>query len=158
LNNLVALGVGRIFPIAAIGDDGEGYELRRALAAMPKVDTGAIFSIEGRRTPTYTKPLLHTPDGGARELNRLDIHNRSPLPGEAEGQILAALDRLVLEVDALLVLDQVSLPDCGVVTGRMRDRLSGIGAAQPEKFILADSRELIGQFRNVSIKPNLREC
>src|SRR5450755_4478521 len=31
INNLAALGVGRIVPIAAIGDDGEGYELRQAL-------------------------------------------------------------------------------------------------------------------------------
>jgi bifunctional ADP-heptose synthase (sugar kinase/adenylyltransferase) len=158
LNNLVALGVGRVCPIAAIGDDGEGYELRRALAAMPSVDTGAIFSVPDRRTPTYTKPLLYTPDGGVRELNRLDIHNRTPLPAEPEWQILDALNRLLPAVNALLVLDQVSLPDCGVVTARVRVRLAELAAQHPEKFILADSRELIGQFRNVCIKPNLREC
>src|SRR5882724_6159581 len=28
INNLAALGVGRVCPIAVIGDDGEGYELR----------------------------------------------------------------------------------------------------------------------------------
>src|SRR6266852_5248844 len=38
INNLVALGVGRIVPIAMIGDDGEGYELRQALQRMPSVD------------------------------------------------------------------------------------------------------------------------
>src|SRR5271167_3454509 len=31
INNLAALGVGRILPIALIGDDGEGHELRLAL-------------------------------------------------------------------------------------------------------------------------------
>ena len=31
LNNLVALGVGRIVPVGFCGDDGEGYELRREL-------------------------------------------------------------------------------------------------------------------------------
>src|SRR6516164_1402542 len=35
INNLVALGVGRVVPIAVIGDDGEGYELRQALGRMP---------------------------------------------------------------------------------------------------------------------------
>src|SRR5436853_5837747 len=34
LNNLVALGVGRVLPVAVIGDDGEGYELRQALWGM----------------------------------------------------------------------------------------------------------------------------
>src|SRR6202012_5543972 len=31
INNLVALGVGRVCPIAIVGDDGEGHELRQAL-------------------------------------------------------------------------------------------------------------------------------
>src|SRR5215218_6527346 len=38
INNLSALGVGRICPIAVIGDDGEGYELRQALRATRGVD------------------------------------------------------------------------------------------------------------------------
>src|SRR5947199_5655217 len=38
INNLVALGVGRVVPVALIGDDGEGYELRQALRQMPAVD------------------------------------------------------------------------------------------------------------------------
>src|SRR6266478_648773 len=38
INNLVALGVGRVCPVAVIGDDGEGYELRQALQAMHGVD------------------------------------------------------------------------------------------------------------------------
>ena len=37
LNNLCALGVGAIYPIGFCGDDGEGFELRRALAARPGV-------------------------------------------------------------------------------------------------------------------------
>src|SRR3954471_10980436 len=38
INNLVALGVGRVLPIAMVGDDGEGYELQQALRKMPSVD------------------------------------------------------------------------------------------------------------------------
>src|SRR3954467_10153450 len=43
LNNLAALGVGRIVPVAAIGDDGEGYELRQALGRVPAVDAAPAF-------------------------------------------------------------------------------------------------------------------
>src|SRR5208337_890629 len=35
LNNLVALGVGQIIPVGFAGEDGEGYELIRALQRMP---------------------------------------------------------------------------------------------------------------------------
>src|SRR5207244_965310 len=61
-------------------------------------------------------------------------------------------------VDALLVLDQVSEEDCGVVTARVRDALAERAASDPGKFVLADSREWIGLFRNVCLKPNRREC
>src|SRR5688572_9388287 len=37
INNLASLGVGTILPIAVIGDDGEGYELRQALSRLPAV-------------------------------------------------------------------------------------------------------------------------
>src|SRR3954468_12955400 len=37
VNNLVALGVGRVVPVAVIGDDGEGHELWQALQKLPAV-------------------------------------------------------------------------------------------------------------------------
>src|SRR5204862_2320798 len=72
INNLAALGVGRIYPIAYVGDDGEGYELRQALRATRGVELGGVMPYPGRRTPTYTKPMY-----GAEELHRLDIKNRT---------------------------------------------------------------------------------
>lgn len=152
LNNLVALGVGRLVPIASIGDDGEGYELRQALGAMKGVELGGVFAAPGRRTPTYTKPMY-----GAKELNRLDIKNRTRTPVFVQDAILKMLDDAWPNMDALIVLDQVSEEDCGVVTKRVRDRLAELGAKEPEKFVLADSRERIGLFRTVCVKPNERE-
>src|SRR6516165_1149475 len=59
INNLVALGVGRVLPIAVLGDDGEGYELRQALDRLGVVDAKGLIGSPERRTPTYTKPMLH---------------------------------------------------------------------------------------------------
>src|SRR5438445_2962408 len=59
INNLIALGVKLVRPIAVIGDDGEGYELRHALRDLGRVDPPGVFAWRGRRTPTYTKPMLH---------------------------------------------------------------------------------------------------
>jgi rfaE bifunctional protein kinase chain/domain len=158
INNLVALGVGQVLPIAVIGDDGEGYELRQALQAQRVVDTEGVFAWPERRTPTYTKPMLHQPGQPARELNRLDIKNRRPLPPAAQERVLQLLDAIWPKVDALLVLDQVRELDCGVVTARVRDRLRELGDASPEKIILADSREGIDLFHSVWLKPNRTEC
>src|SRR5271157_5771268 len=60
INNLAALGVKQVYPVAVIGDDGEGYELRQALADLQIVALEAVFAWSGRRTPTYTKPMLHS--------------------------------------------------------------------------------------------------
>src|SRR5882724_11984506 len=72
LNNLVALGVGRIFPVGFCGEDGEGYELLRALHSLPGVDATHFFQTGLRRTFTYCKPLIMEPGQSPRELNRLD--------------------------------------------------------------------------------------
>ena len=156
VNNLSALGVGSIFPIALIGDDGEGHELRQALAALPGVSLEGVESWAGRRTPTYLKPMLVEPGRTPRELNRLDIHNRQRLSREAEDRLLYLLERRWSELDALVVLDQVSQPDCGMITARVRDRVGELAGHRPV-FVLADSREQIGLFRNVAVKPNQHE-
>lgn len=152
LNNLVALGVGQLVPIAILGDDGEGYELRQCLAKMPGVNGTGLILANDRRTPTYAKPLYVD-----RELNRLDIKNRTPTPERLQDRVVSMLDELFPTFDALLVLDQVSEEDCGVITDRVRTRIAELGAAHPKRFILADSRERIGRFANVCIKPNQAE-
>jgi bifunctional ADP-heptose synthase (sugar kinase/adenylyltransferase) len=150
LNNLAALGVGTIRPVTLIGDDGEGYELRQLLNAIPAVNSDGVLLAPDRRTPTYAKPMY-----GTEELNRLDIKNRTPTPAVYVERILAKLEELWDQVDAWIVLDQVSEEDCGVVTAAVRERLAGWNSSQ---FVLADSRERITSFRKVCVKPNAREC
>jgi rfaE bifunctional protein kinase chain/domain len=161
LNNLAALGVQRVDVVSVLGDDGEGYELRAALRRLQVVTDQGLMSCSSRRTPTYTKPMLVPPPGSSglpRELNRLDIKNRRPVPDEAEEHVLQAVSRLWPDVDALLVVDQVSEADCGVITRRLRDLLAELGKSDPRRRILADSRERIGLFREVTLKPNDKEC
>jgi bifunctional ADP-heptose synthase (sugar kinase/adenylyltransferase) len=158
VNNLVALGVGRVVPIALIGDDGEGYALRQGLEAMPGVAMDAVFAGHGRRTPTYTKPMLREPGKPPRELNRLDIKNRSRTPPEAEQAVLRALTTVWPELDALIVVDQVSEEECGVVTSVVRRRLQELAEHDANRFVLADSRERIRRFCSVCLKPNRHEC
>jgi len=157
INNLAALGVGRIVPISMIGDDGEGYELRQALGCLPSVDASNIVMTSARRTPTYAKPMLCVKDEMPRELNRLDIKNRQPLPEDVETQILTLLATNWIRFDVLLVLDQVSEPECGVVTTRVRDRLAELCEEDRSRVVIVDSRERIGLFRNAWLKPNERE-
>lgn len=158
INNLAALGVGKILPIAFYGDDGEGYELQQALDRMPAIEKGGLYVTPQRHTPTYMKPMLGQTSGVPRELSRLDIKNRTPTPALTEESILKLVKIHWNRADAWIVLDQVSEPDCGVITRRVRDRIAELAAGTPEKFVLADSRENIFHFRNVCVKPNQREA
>ena len=60
-NNLRAMGV-NVLAAGIVGDDGEGFELLRALD-MTGVNVDALVIRSDRFTPTYTKPMLREPDG-----------------------------------------------------------------------------------------------
>jgi rfaE bifunctional protein kinase chain/domain len=158
INNLCAFGVERVDVMSVIGDDGEGYELQQALKAHRVVNMNWLQVVRERRTPTYTKPMLHIKGEMPRELNRLDIKNREPLPATYENGVIEALNRIWPAIDALLVLDQLSEPNCGVITDRVRDHVARLAASDRSKFVLADSRDRIGLFRSVCTKPNADEC
>ncbi len=156
-NNLTALGVGTVRAIGVIGDDGEGYELRKGLAKTG-VRTDLLVETPDRFTPTYTKPMLMEPDGGERELNRQDTKNRSPLPAEVEEAVIANLRAAVGSAHGVIVADQVQERNCGVITDRVRAELADLAAAHADTVFLADSRLRVGEYRNLTIKPNRREA
>ena len=158
-NNLSAMDVGTITAHGVIGDDGEGYELRRALEAT-RVRTEMLLSSADRFTPTYMKPMVREA-AGERELERLDVKNRSALPAHLEEQVISTF-RSVLQgaepPDAIIVADQVQERNCGVVTDRVRESLAGLAAKYPDTIFFADSRVRIGEFANATIKPNRLEA
>ena len=155
-NNLRAMEV-NVVALGVTGDDGEGFELGRTLERTG-VDISALVVRHDRFTPTYTKPTLREPDGSARELNRLDIKNRKPLPAGAEEEIIDRLQQIVPRVQGVIVADQVQERNCGVITDRVRDEIAKLARAYPPTLFAADSREHIGLFRDVVIKPNAREA
>lgn len=156
VNNLVALGCGKILAIGVIGDDAYGYELGRELYRRG-VDASRLIRSPDRFTPTYTKPMLRLPEG-ERELERLDVINRTPTPAELEDRILYSLDQTAPQVDAVIVLDQVVAANCGVVTERVRARLADLARRHAKTLFFADSRAFISHFAGVTIKVNQHEA
>src|SRR5271157_2476816 len=142
LNNLVALGVGRIVPVSFCGDDGEGYELRRELAKLPGVELDHFVTTPERRTFTYCKPLVVEPDRAPVELNRLDSKNWTPTPPSLANRLADGLREIASEIDALIVLEQVDQAETGVVTLGLLDVIAELAAARPHLPILAGSLDL----------------
>lgn len=157
LNNMVALGVGEIYPVGFCGEDGEGYELRRSLLARRGVKLDYFVETDLRRTFTYCKPLVMTPGKAPVELNRLDSKNWSATPAAIEDALIVALRKHSADADAIIALDQVDMPDTGVVTRRVRAALGEISAARPERLVLADSRQGLAGWPAVGLKMNAAE-
>lgn len=152
VNNLVALGAGSLHALGVIGDDGYGFELRRELNRR-SVDTSRLIGSSERCTPVYTKPVLR--EGNAeREIERLDIVNRTAMPSAIEDRILEHLDAVAGQVDAVIILDQVTHADFGVVTRRVRDALADVARRNRHTLFYADSRAFIEKFTDVVVKVN----
>lgn len=156
-NNLVALGIGRITQLGFCGDDGEGFELRRALSQRAGVQLDHFITTPLRHTFTYGKPLLVRPGETPQELSRLDTKNWTPTPAEVEDYLLAGLDQVVPQVDALIVLDQVDRVDTGVVTRRVLDAIGRWTQQRSGLLILADSRRSLRDYPPLAYKMNARE-
>jgi rfaE bifunctional protein kinase chain/domain len=157
LNNLVALQIGEVFAIGFCGADGEGYELRQALAVQSGVNLEHFLSTSLRRTPVYCKPLVIEPGRPPRELNRLDSKNWTPTPLELQRVLAGRIRDVSSRVDALLLLDQVDLPETGVVTGLVKDAVDAALRANRDLVVLADSRRGLLSFPPCCYKMNAAE-
>ena len=161
-NNLTALGVGRVDAVGFIGNDGQGFELLQGLTATG-VDVSGLIQLKDRFTPTYIKPMVKTTNGEV-ELERIDIKNRFTTSKEIEHILVDALwsrlhPNMVHDpVNAVIIADQISEKNCGVITEHMQAVLGDMATKQPQVVFFADSRLHIGEFSNVIIKPNKFEA
>jgi rfaE bifunctional protein kinase chain/domain len=140
LANLVALGAGAVLPVGFCGEDGEGFELLRALRNTPRVKLDGFIQTSERRTFSYTKPLVHEPGQTPHELSRLDLKNWTATPPHVEENLLAAVGTIAANADAVIVMDQVDIVETGVVTKRIRTAIGEISREHPALPILADCR------------------
>jgi rfaE bifunctional protein kinase chain/domain len=157
VNNLAALGVGAILPVGIVGDDGEGYELSHALEKLAGVRLNHFVRTRHRRTFTYCKPLIIEAHKPPVELNRLDLKNWTPTSAWLQGLLVGQLEAVAGLVDAIIVLDQVDLPETGVVTQKVLAALKRLVEANPELLVLADSRRGLRGFPPVVFKMNAAE-
>ncbi|GHU14137.1 hypothetical protein FACS1894161_4630 [Spirochaetia bacterium] len=152
LSDLSALGVGRLYALGFLGDDGEGFEMRRLLTELG-VNIDSLIVSRDLLTPTYTKPIFLN-EGGHEESNRLDHKNVQPTPRDIEQRIIDSIWEIAPKVDALIALDQLTDEGKGVLTPRVREELAKVGEKYPKLILYADSRAFISKFRNMIIKCN----
>ena len=147
LNNIYPLGVDKLMGISAISSDWRGRLLTSWLNDH-SIDTSYLIERQNGVTPCYCKPLRMGISDVVYEDPRLDFENYAPISQEDEDNLIKALDDAAKQADIIAVSDQFS---CGVVTARIRKRLSELAQTIP---VVVDSRENAAAFTNVILKPN----
>ena len=157
LSNLVALGAGQVHAVGFCGEDGEGYELRRALQQRPGVVLDRFITTAERHTPVYGKPLVVTPGEEPRELSRLDQKNWTPTPLALQQALAVHVRELPGQVDAFIVLEQVDQQWTGVICPPVLAAIAEVQAQYPRAVVIADSRRGLAHFPPVTLKMNAHE-
>ncbi len=134
--------------LGVVGADWRGRELRR-LIAEAGIDTAHLLTAEDRLTTAYCKPLRKGLSDVVYEDPHLYFENQTPTPPVLEALLLEHLEALLPTVDALLVADYQYY---GIVTPAVCARLCR--AAAEGVPVVVDSRDRIGDYRGVILKPN----
>lgn len=155
--NLAALGAAALHPVGYCGDDGEGFELRRALERVPGLSLDHFQTTALRKTFNYSKPLLHRPGQPPEELSRLDIKDWTPTPPAVEARLISSLQQLASHLDVLIVMDQAGVAGMGAITDNVLAAIADLQRAHPHLIIMADSRHGLGRFPALTYKMNAAE-
>ena len=150
--NLAALKPKALRVLGVLGQDWRGGLLKEALKARGVPTDGLIVSPRAT-TNAYIKPVRRGYSDLLYESPRLDYENREALSGGDEAALMEALERAAQEVDVLCVCDQLKN---GCVTGRVRRRVCEL--ARDGLRVIVDSRDRIGEYRDVIVKPNEMEA
>ncbi|SFL21773.1 rfaE bifunctional protein, domain I [Paenibacillus sp. 1_12] len=150
--NFKALGCEEVSFCSIAGDDWRGHLLKEALRSRG-INDAFVHLEAGRATPAYCKVMLHGLQEVRQEAPRIDFINTEGLTDAAGHRVVQQLDRMAERVDVISVTDQLQH---GVVGAAVRERLS-YWAGQG-KQIVVDSRDRIGKFKSVVLKPNELEA
>lgn len=154
-NNLASLGAGHVAVLGAIGQDGFGFELERALVAR-QIDYHMLVASPEMQTFTYSK--LINCETGLEDRPRVDFINTKPLPEDVEDQLIANFHANYRSFDVIMVADQAETAQGGVISEALREVIADVAERNPQKIVMADSRYRIDRFRNAIAKPNTMEA
>lgn len=149
--NLADLGLASVQAFTVFGPDWRGELFTRVLKRAG-VALDHVLIQPDRFTPFYGKVVL-AGHGNRQEDARLDFINTVPLTAETQNGLLFKLESSLREslLDAVVVADYQAN---GVVTPLVRAGLNRLAEEYPGVVFLVDSRDEVGNFHHMLIKPN----
>ena len=144
--NVAALKPKEISVYGVVGADWRGQVLGKLLRDAG-VATAGLVELDGRFTNAYCKPLRKGFSDVVYEDPRLDFENAEQISESTQRGILDAIK--ACSADVICVCDQLT---SGCIGSVLREGLCDMG--KQGRIVLVDSRDRIGSYRNVIVKPN----
>jgi len=91
------------------------------------------------------------------ELSRLDIKNWDRSPESVQKYLCDAFLQVADQVDAVILMDQVDLPETGVVTKKLLSVVGDCVQSRKDFLVVADSRQSLKDYPPVTLKMNRAE-
>lgn len=150
--NVASLGA-KTYMIGVVGQDINADVVRRAFAVR-NVDTSRVVVDPARATNTYGKLRAGGHNIPVQEILRTDTPKPTFISGRVEDEVIANIRALAAEVDAIVVVDQVS----SVATEKVLAAVVDV-AKRHKLLTVGDSRERAGALKGFDvIVPNDREA
>ncbi len=142
--NAAALG-GKVSMVGVVGNDPNADVLRHEFAVR-NVDAAHLVTDPGVSTNTYGKVVAGGHNIPPQEVLRLDTPKPAPIAGETEARVIAEIEKLAPQVDAIMIGDQA----VSVTTQAVLDTI--VTVAQKHGLVtLADSRARAGFFNGIDV-------
>jgi len=149
--NLAALAPKQVLAGGLIGNDWRGHELTSIMTSLD-IDSSNIVRGEGLITNAFCKPMRRGISDTVYEDPRLDFANVTPFGPDIEDAMIKDLDTLAARADILCICDQLPTNVYGAITEKVRQHLHKLAA--DGLTIVVDSRDKIGMYKNMILKPN----
>ncbi len=150
VNNLVAIGCGKVSALGVIGNDPWGTQMLQLLRAANVDAAGLLVQVDQWQTSTYIKPYV---DGD--EQSRLDFGNFNELDNDSADRLLDVLADKLPQLDLVVVNEQVRR---GIHSHHFRRRLAQLIADTPDTPFIVDSRHFSDAYPGASLKVNDHEA
>lgn len=147
--NAAALQVKGCHALTVIGPDWRGEILLRLLQEA-NVCCDHILVDHSWQTPLFGKVILLA-DGLAQEDARLDFVNVRPPDSAVSAALIQKTGALLADLDVLVCANYQAQ---GIFTPVLIGALNRMASKNPSLWFIADSRDQIGRFAQMVIKPN----
>lgn len=151
--NLADLQPKQTFAFTVFGQDWRGQILSEVLQKAG-VDTSTSLTVDSWSTPLFGKVLL-TNGNLMQEDSRLDFINPMALPENEQENLFLKIQEQIPDLDALIVADY---QEYGIFGDRLRMKLIEAASNHPSLRFVVDSRQQVGSYPGMILKPNEAEA